>query len=302
MLRRCLIAFLVVFGTPASASAQGPEAGRVATIVVAHGGDSLWNALVVEAAARARTGGPVDVSFLMGPGAKTRRFQDIAARLEAQGATEIIVVPMLVSSHSGHYEQVRYLVGDTAQLHDSMLHHLHMAGIERARVTVPMHLTRAMDDAPQVARVLTDRALELAPDATEHALLIVGHGPTSAEDYAAWMTNLRVIADSVRRHGRFADVRVELVRDDAPKQVRAEAVLRARELIEMQHRITGKPVLVVPVLVSKGTISRDKIPNDLAGLPIKYAGEPLLPHLEMSRWIEHSVRQARSRGAPLRAR
>lgn len=64
------------------------------------------------------------------------------------------------------------------------------------------------------------------------------------------------------------DVRVDLVRDDAPAAVRIEAVRRVRELIELQHLATGKEVLVVPVLVSKGTISRDKIPNDLKGLPV----------------------------------
>lgn len=55
-------------------------------------------------------------------------------------------------------------------------------------------------------------------------------------------------------------------------------------------RAAGKDVIVVPVLVSKGSISRDKIPSDLAGLPIVYSGEPLLPHTEISRWIESRLR------------
>ena len=82
------------------------------------------------------------------------------------------------------------------------------------------------------------------------------------------------------------------MRDDAPPAVRAEAVLRTRELIQLQHRLTGKDVVVVPVLVSKGVISRDTLPSDLKGLPIAYAGDPLLPHPEMVRWIEYSSRIA----------
>jgi hypothetical protein len=50
--------------------------------------------------------------------------------------------------------------------------------------------------------------------------------------------------------------------------------------------LTGKDVLVVPVLVSKGAVSRSKLPTDLANLPMIYRGEPLLPHPEMVRWIE----------------
>lgn len=266
-----------------------PEApGQVGVIVVAHGGDSVWNSRVVEAARAARTGGPVEVSFLMGPAAPQTRLQDVVARLEQRGVSRIVLVPMLVSSHSGHYEQIRYLAGDTAALDPEMLHHLQMSGIERLRSTVPIRLARAMDGAPQMARVLTDRALALATNPRDRALLILGHGPNSAEDYAAWMKHLRVVADSVKAMGKFRDVRVELVRDDAPAPVRAEAVRRARDLIELQRMATRQDVLVVPLLVSKGSINRGKIPNDLAGLPIVYSGEPLLPHPEMALWIERA--------------
>lgn len=278
-----------------SAAANAQTAQRVVgTIVVAHGADATWNALVLDAARAARTGGPVEVSFLMGAGAKTTRFQDAVGRLERQGARVIAVVPLLVSSYSGHYDQIRYLAGDTLRLDSAMVHHLHMGGIERPATELPLKLTRAMDDAPHVARVLLDRARALAPSPSARAVFIVGHGPTSAEDYATWMANLRVVADSVRTWGGFRDVRVDLVRDDAPPAVRAEAVRRVRELIELQHLVTRQPVLVVPVLVSKGAISRDKLPNDLRGLPIIYSGEPLLPHPEITRWIEDRVRDVRT--------
>jgi sirohydrochlorin cobaltochelatase len=285
MLKRTLVALLVVtWCTPTLAQTRG-------TIVVAHGGDSLWNASVLEAARAAQTGGPVEASFLMGPGAKQHRFQEAVARLTGRGAKEIVVVPLLVSSHSGHFDQIRYLAGDSVTLDERMMHHLHMAGIERPSGSVRMRVTPALDDSPQLARVLTDRALALATNPRERALLIVGHGPSTAEDYAAWMQRLRVVADTVRARGGFRDTRVELVRDDAPAPVRAEAVRRTRELIELQHKFTGKDVLVVPVLISRGSINRDKLPSDLAGMPMVYSGEPLLPHPGIVRWIEQSARR-----------
>lgn len=288
-----LAASTVSAQTLQSGSVNGRTARTIGTIVVAHGGDSAWNAGVLDAARAARTGGPVEVSFLMGPAAKQFRFQDAVANLEKRGATEIVVVPMLVSSHSGHYDQVRYLAGDSVTLDEQMLHHLHMAGLDRATTTLPLRVTKAMDDAPQVARVITQRALALTNAPRERAVLIVGHGPNSAEDYAAWMANLRPVADSVAASGHFRDVRVELVRDDAPAAVRAEAVRRTRDIIQLQYAATGKDVIVVPVLVSKGSISRDKIPSDLVGLPIVYSGEPLLPHPEIARWIESRVSSSR---------
>lgn len=271
-------------------------AAAIGTIVISHGGDSLWNAGVLEAARDAKTGGPVAVSFLMGPGARESRFQDVVARFEREGVARIVVVPLLVSSHSGHYEQIRYLVGATEALDETMQHHLHMGGIERPAAAVPLHLTPALDNAPEMARILTARAQALVRETgdtpSNRALLIVGHGTNSAGDYAAWMGNLRPVADSVRRWSGFRDVRVELVRDDAPAAVRAEAVTRTRELIAMQREITGRDVIVVPVLISKGMVSRDKLPKDIMGTPSVYSGEPLLPHAEIARWVERSVREA----------
>jgi sirohydrochlorin cobaltochelatase len=280
----------------ASAVVPARPTSRVGTVVIAHGGDSLWNEGVRRAAREARTNGPVEVAFLMGPEAARSRFQDVVARLAALGVERIVVVPLLVSSHSGHFDQVRWLSGHDVTLDETMRHHLQMSGIERPSSRIPILLTPAIDSSPEVARVLADRALALAREsnasAVTRALLIVGHGPNSAEDYAAWMANLRPVADSVRAWTGFRDVRVELVRDDAPAQVRAEAVRRTRELIELQHLATGAEVLVIPILISKGSVSRDKVPADIRGTPSRYGSEPLLPHEGIARWIERRVREA----------
>lgn len=283
-----LLAAAVLAAAPAQAQQQRPAG----TLLVAHGGGPEWDAQVTAVAALVETGGPVEVSFLMGPGARDHRFQDAARRLVERGAAEIVVVPVLVSSHSGHYEQVRYLVGLTDSLSESMHHHLHMAGIERAAVGVPLRLAPAIDDAPEAAAVLAERALALAETPAEQALFIIGHGPNSAEDHAEWMRNLRPVAERVGAATGFRDVKVGLVRDDAPAEVRAEAVRAIRETIRLQHAATGRTVVVVPVLVSTGRVSREKFPRDLEGLPVAYSGDALLPHPGMARWVEARVRGA----------
>jgi len=281
---------------PAAASSSVP-ATKVGTILIAHGASAEWNSQVERIAHTAKTDGPLEVSYLMGEAAKTHRFQDAVKALADSGVSEIVVVPLLVSSHSGHYEQIRYLAGDTDSLSHSMMHHLHMSGLERPKTDVPIRVARALDDAPEMARVLAGRALALAKKPAEQALFLVGHGPNSAEDNALWMRNLRVVADSVRAATGFRDVRVGLVRDDAPAEVRAEAVRGVRELIGLQHELTGQPVVVVPVLISKGRVSREKFMADLAELDVVYTGEPLLPSPELARWIESRVRETARGGA-----
>jgi sirohydrochlorin ferrochelatase len=285
---------------PASADAQAPPA-VTGTLLVAHGAGADWNDLIYAMARDVRTGGPVEVSFLMGPAAATTRFQDAVSRLQARGAREIVVVPVLISSYSGHYDQIRYLVGELDSLSEAMLHHLHMAGIERPRGEVKLRLARAIDDSPDAARIIAERARALAPSQEGRALFIIGHGPSSAEDHAEWMDNLRRIVREVRRLTAFADVRVGLVRDDAPAKVRAEGVAHARELIELQHKATGQPVVVVPAAISSGRLTSETLPRDLAGLPIVYDGAALLPHPAMARWVEARVRET-MQGAGVAAR
>lgn len=284
-----------------AASSLGAQQAATGVVIIAHGSDSVWNAPVHSLAQKLRAGGPVEVSFLMGPAAATTRFQDAVARLEARGVSRVAIIPLLVSSASGHYQQIRWLAGETVTLDAVMQHHLHMAGHGRPAAGVPLVLAPALDDAKELAEVLADRARAIAPDLATRAVLIAGHGPNSAEDNAEWMRHLRVVAAGVQKLTGAADVRVGLVRDDAPAPVRTEAVRGVRDLIELQHRATGRDVIVVPVLVSRGAISRDKLPADIAGLPVVYAGDPLLPHDAMARWAERRAREALTRDPAARS-
>jgi sirohydrochlorin ferrochelatase len=288
----------------ASVGAQTPSRRSVdpsvGVLIVAHGADEGWNARVDSLAAAVRRNGlirgPVGVSFLMGDGAAEHRFQTEVAALRARGAQRIVIVPALASSHSGHYDQIRYLAGhlDKDSLGQEMMHHLLMAGVERV-TGVPITVTPALDDAPELAAVLAARAIRLEPSAAGRAasaLFLFGHGPNSATDYALWMENLRRVSDRVKVATGFSSVAVELVRDDAPVPVRAEAVKRAREIIGLQQAATNRDVIVVPILISAGEVSERKLPGDLAGLPIVYSGDPLLLDTQLARWVERRVEEA----------
>jgi sirohydrochlorin ferrochelatase len=289
--RLARFAAVVVAAHAPVVAAQGTprEAASVGAVIVAHGGGKAWNDRVRELV-NASGMSNLEIAFLMGEEAPSYRFQDAVNRLESRGVSEIVVLPLLVSSHSGHYEQIRWLAGATDSLDTVMREHLAHAGIEPVHAKVPLRVAAALDDSPALARVLADRARALATDAPRQALFLLGHGPNSAEDYAAWMENLRRVADSVKAATGFRDVRVDLVRDDAPKAVRAEAVRRIREIISLQHEVTGRDVVVVPILVSTGGSSRGPMfTKDLDGLPIVYGKEPLLPHAALVDWIRARI-------------
>lgn len=281
-----LLCALVVSAPVLPAAAQAPSQG---ILIVAHGGGHDWNNQVLGVAAAVRSAGPVRVSFLMGPGATERPFQSEVAALRTAGATSIVVVPLFISSHSEHIDQLRWLIGERVALDSTMMHHLHMGGIERPSDLRGLRLTTALDSAPELAMALTQRAMRLSDRRAERAVLLLGHGPNGAEDYARWMTALRPVAERVRRDAGYRFAGLELVRDDAPPLVRAEAVRRVREIVTWLNEATGLPVVVVPALVATGMVSRETFPRDLAGLPVIYAGDALLPDPGMARWVERVV-------------
>lgn len=264
-------------------SAQAPAHG---ILLVAHGGGPGWNTQVLDLAAAVKFAGPVRVSFLMGPGASERPFQREIAALRSAGVKRVAVVPVLISSHSEHYDQLRYLVGARDSLDATMMHHLHMGGIERPADRTGLTLLAALDSAPELADALAERAVSLVPDRAQRALLVLGHGPNGAEDYARWMAALRPVTERVRLRAGYRLASVELVRDDAPPMVRAEAVARVREIVQWLNQITGAPVVVVPALVATGAVSQVTLKRDLEGLPVVYAGEAVLPNPGLARWVE----------------
>ena len=284
-----LLSALVISVLALDAVAQAPAHGM---LVVAHGGGPDWNKQVLDLAAAVRFAGPVRVSFLMGPGASERPFQREVAALRSAGVTRIAVVPVLISSHSEHFDQLRYLVGTRDSLDATMMHHLHMGGIERPANRTGLTLLAALDSAPELADALAARAVALVPDRAARAVLVLGHGPNGAEDYARWMAALRPVAERVRQQAGYRIAAVELVRDDAPPMVRAEAVARVREIVMWLNQITGAPVSVVPALVATGAVSQVTLKKDLEGLPVVYAGDAVLPSLGMARWVERMASAA----------
>lgn len=293
MRRLVLLSLSLAAASAAPAQTLTSTGGTTGVIVVAHGGGPEWNAGVFAAVQQAALGRPTEVALLMGPAVPRHRFQDAVTRLRQAGATQAVVVPLFVSSKSGHVDQIRWLMGLAEQLDTVMHHHLHMGGIERPADRMPLILAPALDDSEELVDALVTRSETLRPERAERtALLLVGHGPNLESEYAFWMEHLRRVAAQVGRRSGWRDVRVGLVKDDAPAAERAEAVRTVRDLAELQGAATRDSVTVVPILLAPGKLSKVGIPRDLANLPIRYSGEPLLPHPAIGRWIARRVRES----------
>ena len=249
-------------------------------LIVAHGAGAEWNTRVRAAVTQVRwERGPVAVAFLMGPEAETAGWNHGVDTLLAQGAKSLIVVPLLVSSHGGHYRQIVAMAAGA----DSGGHE---HGPAKAP-PVPTRVTAALDDAPELGDALAARWTALDPALRRRPVMLIAHGPERDAEARRWEEHLSATAGrAFKREGLKQPLAIGLLRDDAPAEVRAAAVARIRETITALATQANDSVLVITALISSSGIDQVKIPHDLDGLPVRYVATPLAPRAELARWIE----------------
>lgn len=278
----------MIFGT-------APAAAQTGLLVVAHGADSGWNALVRETVAQVHwPRGPVAIAFLMAKPSEPSSWDSALAALVRHGATRVIAVPLLVSSHSGHYREIEAdagllpaLPGDSA---------MPMGRRDSAAVRappVPVVVAPALDSAAELGAAIAERwAAQSAVDG-RRPLVLIAHGPNDDGEAQQWIADLTATAvPALRTAGCSQPVWVGLLRDDAPTPVRARAIQAVRSMVEQFARSSRDSVLVLPVLISSGAITEVKIPHDLQGLPVRYLATPLAPLPVLARWIERVAGEA----------
>lgn len=254
---------------------------RSGVLVLAHGGSPAWNASVQETVTSARLPYPTAVAFGMGMSAQeVSAMQEAVSQLQTQGATELLVVPLLVSSHSDVYRQYQYLLGLRSK--PAGPHH----DATPLTLELPVRLAPPLDDHPVVAEILLDRARALSQSPQDEVVVLVAHGPNSERDNAAWLDAMQVMARRLQSDGGFARVEMATLRDDASWWVRRRATQALRRLVAQASR--EHRVLVVPVLIARGGIEH-KIPARLRGLSYAFSGEALLPHPRAAAWLEQTV-------------
>jgi len=284
-----------------------PAASSRGILVLAHGGSRGWNDSVAAIVADVNRDSPTEVAFGM---ATRQEIQSAIDRLVARGVTEIVAVPLFVSSHSSVVRSTEYLLGLRADapadlaLFAKMSHgaggHQHAAGgatpapaVDGSRPVVspvPIRMTGALGAHPIVADILVDRAAAASTDAAHEVVILVAHGPVPVDDNNRWLADLATLGSRIKSVARYKDVEWQTVRDDAPEPIRGQA---AAELRERVTRISaaGDRALIVPVLISFGGIEAG-LRKRLDGLHYEMAKQGLLPDPRLADWVRTVARTA----------
>ena len=293
--------FLVAFAVLLTSRVSAAESG---ILLMAHGGSAEWNGRVTELAAKIDATKPTEVAFGM---ATRATLQSGIDKLVARGATEIIAVPLFVSSWSSVITSTEYLLGLRAEApaalasyarmnhspapssrgaagHDN--HTDHAAATDATtpvKSPVPIRMTAALNEHPIVADILASRARTITRDASKEALVIVAHGPNDEDDNRRWLADMRSLAGRIKQTEPFASLDYVTLRDDAPKAVRDAATAQLRGIVE-RELAAGRRVLIVPLLISFGGIERG-LRERLAGLSYSIPENALMPDDRIATWV-----------------
>ncbi|WP_159888467.1 sirohydrochlorin chelatase [Paenibacillus puerhi] len=242
-------------------------------LIISHGSRSQkWVRLVDEAvqAMRVPAGLPVISSYL--EIVEGRLIQDGIDELEGQGVTDIVVIPLFVSSGSTHMDEISYALGvkPSPQLPTEM---------EPFRLSARIHLAEPIDDDSVIAEIVYEKLRPLSERPGEEIVLLVGHGSVEKGFHHAWRQGLEKLAARVQELGGFAGADGVML---LPDQVKWKLKLWSR-------RLPGCTVLVAPLFLSEGYFTGQVIPERFAGYAYRYNGQSLLPHPGVSLWMERQV-------------
>lgn len=291
--------------------AGAPAFADTGILLLAHGGRAEWNARVTELAARVDARKPTEVAFGM---ATRANIQGAIDRLVARGVTEIVAVPLFVSSWSSVITSTEYLLGlrdeapaalaafakmnhghsDPAATNGSNGHgsdHAHhgrgdapVDGTTPTESPVPVRMTAALNDHPIVAEILASRARSISRAPAGEAVVIVAHGPNDEDDNRRWLADMASLAERLRhREEGFAAIEYLTLRDDAPKPVKDAATAELRAVVTRQIS-EGRRVLIVPLLVSFGGIEKG-LRERLEGLDYTMSVGGLVPDDRLVDWV-----------------
>jgi sirohydrochlorin ferrochelatase len=169
--------------------------------------------------------------------------------LEQQGVNRMIVVSLFISSQSGKADVIMQVEPESG-----------------------VTFTNILDDHPLVAEILAENLMTVSAKPSEEiAILVCADGSAVDKDLASLTSQVKARLD-------LKDVYYISMGKNIPA---------VREVVSQAQ--TEGQVIVTPVLLSKVDAAEKTVRQALEGLNYRYTGKALIPHPNISRFIEWRV-------------
>ncbi|KXG42645.1 sirohydrochlorin chelatase [Tepidibacillus decaturensis] len=223
--------------------------------VIAHGSrNKHWVELVDHEIRKVKSDYPIVTSFL--EKVEGRLINDGINQLQELRAKEVFVIPMFVSSGSTHIEETKSILFN----HSNRLH---------------FHFGSCMDDHFYVVQHMINQAMQLSVNPEEEALLLIAHGSDESIFHERWERILTSLVKQLKEQTDYALVHY--------------ATFLPHTIEKQLNQLNGLTTIVVPMFLSKGLFTDQKIPKAIEGYPVKYKGEAYLPSSWIAKWIESLI-------------
>ncbi|MEA1908300.1 MAG: CbiX/SirB N-terminal domain-containing protein [Euryarchaeota archaeon] len=259
---------------------------KIGVLIIAHGSSSeSWCAPVRATVANVSLPYPVELGFLEKvPG---ESIEDAVDKLNSHGVSEIIAVPLFVSSSSNHISEIEYILGlgDMIPGEDDLV---------QVNTTANITLTGAMDDHWIISSILADNAADFGEDPSNKTAVLVAHGVSDDETiFAGWNESSASLAEQTLlrlRHIHNLDIKsVCYSFINLNETLHPDRAVRA---VVEEISSDSTPVVLSRIL-SPGYHTKRKIPALLENLTYLYDNETALAtHPALSEWIDISVYEA----------
>lgn len=207
-------------------------------------------------------------------------IQAAVDKLEAAGATTIVVLPSETSETSSLVRQWHYMFGLTDNSG-----YLEVPRVQtKAKIIMATSPTRS----PIIGRILGENLKTASKDPANEVALLIMHGPERKEENDDELRNLAKLAAVARDVSGISEVFYGSLQDDAPAEIRAANVERMREWIAKANA-SGKKVLVEPVLLTASGRVAQKIGKDLSGLSYTFVDKGMIGHPLFAQWVRDTV-------------
>ncbi len=204
-------------------------------------------------------------------------------KLEREGITRIIFVRMY-ALRDHMKARTDYILGISKQPPAA----LHGDLPPRIRSSAIFETFGGYEEDPLIANILRDRLMEISKRPQDETVILLAHGKMDDEENERWLDVINANIERIKQglDRPFRAIKAMTLREDWSDK-REQALAQIREEIEQGNRNGGRVLIISNRLYGSGPYQRL-----LEGAEFEMNGQGLVPHPNITRWLEKGIEQA----------
>jgi protoheme ferro-lyase len=253
---------------------------QVGVLIMPHGSTQPYNDGLEKVIAPLRKRYRVEVAPGMGD---PLILSQAVQKLEQDGITRIIFVRMYALQESMK-AKTDYILG----LAKEPPAHQHGELPSRIRSSAVFETFGGYEEDLLIADILRERVLEISERPEDETVILLAHGTMGDKENQRWLDVINGNIEHIQQDLSlpFKAIKAMTLREDWPDK-REQALIEVRKEIEKGNRDGGRVLIISNRLYGSGPYQ-----SLLEGAEFEMNGQGLVPHPNITRWLEEGIEQA----------